>query len=416
MLRHSISARPTQVQRARTIARWLTSGGAVVIQLLAVACGSSSGTDGGSGSATLSGRIEAAGTSATLEGATISVGTQQATSDANGHFELTGLAEGAATIRAARPGYTATTVMVTLSAGANMHDFTLTVEEVYVSDVNAMYVPAGVGPIRAVIILLGGPFTKGFVTGDPIAPPGYPTVEQSLQALGVSLRTLAKGSHLALFGTQTIAMPDLAGSDNGIFATIDSVAALSAHPEMAAAPVLLVGIGDGGQEAAGLVSRNPDRVIGLLERKPNGVATLTGPVTLAVPTLVVQGELDQEVNNGPVLSVFLANRSRGGLWALVVMPGAGHAEDSAPLNTATIDWISQVLTRRLPTTSGDPLITLDQTSGWLGNQATLEIAPWASYSGDRTTASWLLSQSAATSWQGLGETPEPPPSTIRVHR
>ncbi|MGH7582234.1 MAG: hypothetical protein ACREL5_03300, partial [Gemmatimonadales bacterium] len=85
-------------QPARAIADRLASGCAIGVLLLLVACGSSSGTDAGSGDATLSGTIEAAGTSATLEGATISVGTQQATSDANGHFELTGLAEGAATI------------------------------------------------------------------------------------------------------------------------------------------------------------------------------------------------------------------------------------------------------------------------------------------------------------------------------
>ena len=61
-----------------------------------------------------------------------------------------------------------------------------------------------------------------------------------------------------------------------------------------------------------------------------------------------------------------------------------------------------MLALRLPAAAGDPLVALDQATGWLGNQTTLDIAPWADYPDDRAAASWLLSESEATSWQVLG--------------
>lgn len=337
-----------------------------------------------------------------LENAQIRIGTQQATSDASGHFELTDLPVGAATVRVERPGYLPAEATVTLSAGANTHDFALAVQEIFVSGANAVYVPGGVGPLRGVIIILGGPITSGFVTGDRIAPLDNPDLEVSLQALGGTLRALAASSRVALFGTSTIALANTGASDAALFTAMGSFAVLSEHPELATAPVLMVGLSAGGPEAAGLVSRQSDRAIGLLERVPTSVMNLTADAALAVPTFVMQAELDVVVNNTAVQTTYSANRSGGGLWALAVEPGVGHSVASSRGNAAMAGWISMALELRLPATSGDPLIALDEAVGWLGNQATLEIASWADYPDDRTVASWLLSQSAATAWQALG--------------
>lgn len=401
MFVHRISPRRTTVQRARAIACRLTSAGAAVVFLLLVACGDSSGPDRGA-TATLSGTVRAAGGAAVLENAQIRIGTQQVTSDASGHFELTGLSVGTVTVQAQRPGYLSAQATVTLSAGANTHDFALTVQEIYESGANAIYVPGGVGPLRGVIIILGGPITSGFVTGERIAPLDNPDLELSLQALAASLRALATSSHVALFGSTTTGMANSAASDNALFAAISSFAASSGHPEMAVAPVLLFGLSGGAPESAGLVSRHPERAIGLLERVPTSVTALTAPAALAVPTFVMQAELDEVVDNMAVGTIYSANRSLGGLWALAVELGIGHHVATSRGNAAAAGWISVALTLRLPVTPGDPLIALDQPSGWLGNQTTLEVAPWADYTDDRSTASWLLSQLAATSWQGLG--------------
>ena len=395
--------RRVRVNRARVSARRLHSAGATLVLLLLAACGDSSGLDGGGG-ATLSGTVRAAGSAEGLADAAVSIGDVQATSAADGTFELTGVPVGPATVRAARPGYQAAEAALTLAAGANSHDFTLDPQEIYELGANAVYVPAGVGPMRGTIVTLGGPVTRGFVTGERIAPAtgAPPELEPSLQALGASLRALARSARVALMGSSTTGMQNSPASDATLFNALSTIATASGQAGMADAPVLLFSLSNGSREAAGLVSRQPDRAIGLLVRVPAGVSALTTPEQLAVPSFVMQSELDRVVDNPEVRAVFSGNRSRGGLWALAVEPGIEHNVATSRGNSVAVSWISDALALRLPATPGDPLIALDQASGWLGNQTTLEFAPWADYPGDRPTASWLLSESAATSWRLLG--------------
>jgi hypothetical protein len=295
---------------------------------------------------------------------------------------------------------------ITISAGANSHDFTLTPQEIYSIGGSAVYVPAGVGPMRGTIVVLGGPIASGFVTGERLTPVGSSAdLETSLQNLGASLRALARSAHVALLGSKTTGMENSATNDNALLTALGTAARLSGQAEIAEGPVLMYGISGGGPEAAGLVSRNPERAIGLVVRVPNGVTALAAPAALAVPTFVIQAELDEVVNNTEVRTTFTGNRSRGGLWALAVERGIGHHVASGRGNSATTNWMSSALALRLPAESGDPLNALDEPSGWLGNQATRQVAPWAEYPDDRTAASWLLSESAATSWQGLGTSP-----------
>ena len=364
------------------------------------ACGNESGPEPNQGNATLSGTVRAASGSAALEGATISVGTAQATSDASGHFELSGLAAGAATVRAERPGYLEMTDAITLTEGANTHDFSLAAQEIYESGNMAAYVPAGVGPVRGAIIVLGGPITSGFVTGDPLGT-SSPELEQSLQELGVSLRSFAKSARMALLGTETVNLANGPASDNALFAALGTFAERSDHPELAGVPVLMVGMSAGSREAGGMVSRNPGRAIGLLLRVPVEAPTLMAADALAVPTFVMQAELDSEATNLAIQAIFAGNRSRGGRWSLAVQPGMEHGTPSSLANQAMIGWISEALAR-IPAAAGDPLVAFDESSGWLGDPATLEIFPWAEYPGDRAAASWHVSANAASTWQAVG--------------
>ena len=364
------------------------------------ACGNESGPEPNQGNATLSGTVRAASGSAALEGATISVGTAQATSDASGHFELSGLAAGAATVRAERPGYLEMTDAITLTEGANTHDFSLAAQEIYESGNMAAYVPAGVGPVRGAIIVLGGPITSGFVTGDPLGT-SSPELEQSLQELGVSLRSFAKSARMALLGTETVNLANGPASDKALFAALGTFAERSDHPELAGVPVLMVGMSAGSREAGGMVSRNPGRAIGLLLRVPVEAPTLMAADALAVPTFVMQAELDSEATNLAIQAIFAGNRSRGGRWSLAVQPGMEHGTPSSLANQAMIGWISEALAR-IPAAAGDPLVVFDESSGWLGDPATLEIFPWAEYPGDRAAASWHQSANAASTWQAVG--------------
>jgi hypothetical protein len=375
------------------------------VVLLAAACQDPAGPgkgDGGGSTATLSGTVRVAGTGQLVDGAKITLGAKHVITDANGHFELTSVSVGSATVRAERAGFLPVEAAVTLTAGSNTHDFTLSAQEIFVTGGDAAYVPAGVGPLRGVIIALGGPVTSGFVTGNRIAPIGKDELEASLQGLGAGLRAVARSARVALIGRTATGLVDNASSDGLLLELLRNASVLSGHPELSDAPVVLFGLSNGSREAGGFVSRQSNRTIGLLLRVPVDAPSLSSASALAVPTFVMQGETDVVVDNLGVKSVFIANRSRGGLWSLAVEPDVGHSVATDVGNGAVITWISAALSLRLPPTAGSPLIPLTESTGWLGDQATREIASWAAYTGDRTTASWLLSQTTATSWQQLG--------------
>lgn len=384
--------------------RWLSkvgAGGALLLALLLSGCKDSTGPSGGD--ASLTGTVRATGTSVVLADASISVGTRSTKTNAAGQFELTGVPVGAASVRVTRPGYEDAVVQLNLVRGANSHDFSLGVKEIYRAGAIAALVPAGPEPIRAVILALGGPDVSGFVTGERIAPADRPAaLEASLQDLGASLRALARSRRVALVGSSDGGMASSAENDRHLLDALRNVSVSSGHAEIAEAPLLLVGISGGSREAAGLVSRHPERSVGLLVRVPSSVASLTAPEALAVPTFVIQGEDDTNVDNVGVRMTFSTNRSRHGLWALVAEPGVGHQNPTSEGNSAQVGWMQEVLAQRLPAAAGDPLVALAEESGWLGNMATLEVSSWPDFTADKTKASWLLSQSSALTWQSLG--------------
>lgn len=388
----------------RAIARRVTSAGATMGLLLLAACGDSSGPDGGGGGATLSGTVRAAVSSEPLAGATVSVGPSEAVSDASGQFELTHVPVGPATVRAVRTGYLPAEAAVTLAAGTNSHDFMLNPREIYDLGSNAVYVPGAVGPMRGTIVVLTDLQAGGFVTGEPIVSgTGEPELEAGLQSLGASLRGLAKSAHVALLGSQSNSVNSSA-SDAAIFTALSTAEQLSGQAGLADAPVLMFGIGGETPEAAGLVARQPQRAIGLLAWVPFGLSELTAPEALSVPTFVMQHGDDDASRNAASRATFSDNRARGGLWALAVEPGIDLRTATSRGNGARIGWIAAALALRLPDTPGDPLITVDEASGWLGNQTTLDIAAWADYPDNRSAASWLPSESAARIWKAVGTT------------
>ncbi len=261
----------------------------------------------------------------------------------------------------------------------------------------ALYVPACVSATEGLILALGGPDTRGFVTGKPLGAPS-PAVEASLQVLGQEFRTLASTRGLAVLGTKRAALPNGPDSDQLLFDAIATAAALSAHPELPSTPMLVYAISSGARQASGFVARNPERAAGLFLKVPVGVSDVSGDA-LRVPTYMVQAELDAFVNNAAITAAFESNRTAGALWARAMERGVPHHSLSAVQRQVTINWMSAILSRRLPVRLSDPLREIDETDGWLGDLATGETKRWAAYKGDRGAASWLPSNHTAKEWE-----------------
>jgi hypothetical protein len=262
----------------------------------------------------------------------------------------------------------------------------------------ALFVPACVDAPRALLVALGGPDTRAFVTDKAFGAP-LPEVEAALHELGREFRALATRQGLAVIGTSRRSLPNGPASDQLLGDAIRTGAELSGRPQLPIAPMILYGMSGGAPEASGFVARSPERVAGLFLKVPFGVASLTTGNALLVPTYMVQAELDVFVNNAARTADFEANRRAGALWALALERGVIHNSLSPAQRLLTLTWMRSILKRRLPSHPSDALREMSETAGWLGDRATGETWRWAAYPGDRGAASWLPSRATAKQWE-----------------
>lgn len=370
----------------------------LICACLILACGGEGGGPSGS-TGTITGTVTSAATGVVLSGATVSVGSAQATSGADGRFELTGVSTGAVTISCARVGFSAYSAAITVQEGSNAQDIVLAAEEVHLLGDFALYVPASAVRVRAVVVALGGPDTRAFVDGRG-AGGTNPAVEVALQAMGAQLRTLARDSGFALLGTGTV-FPNEITNDAVILGALQDLADITARAELSSAPFIMLGISGGGPEAFGLAQRQAARTAAFALLVPQTISTFLSPATQLVPGYLSLAETDVVVNNAHTTQVFLDNRAAGAIWGLAVEPGQGHADLSDLRRTVVLNWVAVAAGLRLPAAQGGALRSVEESSGWLGNRTTFDIAPIASYSGDPLLASWLPTAGTAEDWLAL---------------
>lgn len=263
----------------------------------------------------------------------------------------------------------------------------------------ALLVPTDADRVRGLLLLLGGPDTRAFVSDGSFGAPD-PELEASLHRLGRDLRALAADHGLAMLGTSRHgpnALPDQLQSDALIFEAIGEAARISGHDELAGAPILVYGISGGAPQAAGLAARNPDRVGALLLKVPMPPQRLDRAEALAVPTFMILAEYDAITDNQATLATFAANRRAGGLWGVAVEPGVPHHSLTANHRALTMSWLHAIIERRLGVSVQDPLQDIPESAGWLGHPD-VGVADWAGYPGDRRAASWFPARDSAVDW------------------
>lgn len=272
--------------------------------------------------------------------------------------------------------------------------------EVFQFDDFALYLPADVPTVRGILLALGGPDTRAFVTDGSFGAP-IPELEASLHILGQALRTLAADHGLALLGTSRSGLAELPNqprTDELIFEAIGEAAEISGRSELASAPVFLYGISGGTLQAAGFTARNPERVGALLLKVPGPPERLGSAEALAVPTYLILAENEVRADNQAVVAVFESNRRTGGLWAVAVEPGVPHHALTPSHRALTVNWLRAIVGLRLGGPVPNPLRDVTESSGWLGHPE-IGITAWAGYPGDRRVASWFPSRATAEEWR-----------------
>lgn len=400
---------PTTPLRSRTAL--CRHGLAMMCAALLIACGGGDTTVGPGGGPNpptgaqpgdLTGIVRNQATNTPLAGATVTVGTQQVRTGADGRFTFTQLPAGATVIQSAARGFGPYQATVTI-AGNTTHDVTMRTQDTFEFQAGAvaLYVPSQVDTVRAILLIAGGPDGRAFAnTARSFDLEGAvpPDLEPALGSLRLEYQALARERRLAIFGLQRGRSADL------LETVLDEAATVLARPELRDAPVLVHGMSAGTLPIVLLAARLPSRVLGMLLRVPpaTSIGALQEQVG-TVPTLIITAERDDVVDNGAAVAAFRSYRANGGLWALAEERGAGHVQLSMRTQQLYLSWVRTILDLRLPTTSGGPLRALREEDGWLGDLATRNVSAWSTYVGDRRGASWLPTQPSAEAWRTLGQ-------------
>ena len=231
------------------------------------------------------------------------------------------------------------------------------------------------------------------------------------------MRALAKELHLALFKFVGNPMQRGFWPRSLLFDRLKLFGEKCGHPELEHAPLFLYGHSNGTGFSAIFPSYAPERVWGFVSMRPGITFQVYQPGAAQVPGLVIFGEDDgffarpsREENLAVVPTL---RKNHAALWNIAVEPKTGHGpgEKTWPL---VFSFLRHTFAARVPAnadTHQDPvkLNAFVPESGHLGRDwnstkggyKTLSIAPFAAFTSDQATASWLVNAAYAADWQAF---------------
>jgi len=195
-----------------------------------------------------------------------------------------------------------------------------------------------------------------------------------------------------------------------------ALATASGHAELVHAPYAPIGLSNGGQMSYGFNALRPEKVIAFITNKGCCYnVRLPSEAALQTPGLLIAGELDTQVRRDSVRGLFDDNRPRGALWSWVEEENTGHARTDDEI---VLPFMAEAIRLRYPSgelpsaTSGVSLRALNEEDGWLADQSTwmsglVEIASYAEYIGDKSTAGWLLNENMAQLYRAFATYDKP---------
>jgi dienelactone hydrolase len=161
------------------------------------------------------------------------------------------------------------------------------------------------------------------------------------------------------------------GLGPALLRALDQFARITSHPELSKANLILLGFSGAGPLSARLIGEYPQRVLaGILSApghyQPEGIDTVRlNHEAQEVPELIIAGGADNVSGTQLPYGYFEIYRRLGAPWTFVVQNQSPHC-CTANTKSLMLEWLSAVLTRRMPDTSGGPLRNIAETGDWLG--------------------------------------------------
>jgi len=234
------------------------------------------------------------------------------------------------------------------------------------------------------------------------------------------LRAIARQLHLALFKFLGNPMQRGFWPRSLLYERLKAFGVKSGHAELEHAPLFLYGHSNGTGFSAIFPATEGARVWAWVSMRPGITFQVYQPDAAQVPGLVIFGEDDQffarpsQAENLAVVP--LLRKKYHALWNIAVEPKTGHGptEKTWPL---VFSFLRHTFAARVPA-DADPrrgpmkLTVPTEESGYLGQNwnpaqggyQSLAVASYATFPGDKATASWLVNAAYAADWQTFQRT------------
>ena len=258
-----------------------------------------------------------------------------------------------------------------------------------------IFVPPKVPRVRAVIVTVGrGPLVDRAAEPFYLWRPLSATSECAL--LYLRLATIRPEPAGDVFIRDAAA-----GGAAALVAILERLGDQSAHPELKDAPLLLWGGSAGAGFGTTFAELYPARTVAFIRYH----AHLRGwspnmKVLKDIPGLLIAGSKDETAGTEDAERLWKKGRSAGAPWTFAVEAGATHRDDQTLLSSQQliIPWIAAVLRQRLGPGSMR-LRPVVEHNGWLGNNHTTDVSPYAAFPGPKREASWLPDEVTARGWR-----------------
>jgi hypothetical protein len=244
--------------------------------------------------------------------------------------------------------------------------------------------------VKAILVLADGSNSNAM----------YMTSENEWRKYAIANKIALMGVHLESENTSTVFESySNAGGGSGaaLLKALEAIATKNNIPNVAALPFLLRGYSAGGMFTYYFTAYQPKRVIAFADIRG---WIINQNADANIPGLFLIGELDMPLSSQLYMleQIVQSKRKQDGLWSYAIEPGADHSEGLEASDSLIKQFFSSALKYRLSPASND-LLTIDPASGWLGNNDTKSVFPYAFYPEEKGEAGWLIDEAFAKEWK-----------------
>jgi hypothetical protein len=175
----------------------------------------------------------------------------------------------------------------------------------------------------------------------------------------------------------------------------------SAHKELKDAPLLLWGLSATASFGTTFAELYPERTVAFIRYHAHRRGLqMDIKVLRNIPALLIAGGKDETAGTEDAETFWRSGRSMGAPWTLAIEPGATHGSQESIVSShgLILPWIAAVIRQRLAPDS-TRLRPVKEDSGWLGNNQSAEVAPYATARITKDGTSWLPDEVTAHGWQ-----------------